>query len=424
MTPSRTHGQPARAPARNWVNLLLDRPDLPAVVRSLAAPALADLVREIGLADAGEFVALASPEQLGALLDDDVWRADRPGEEEAFDAVRFGLWLEILADLGPVAAAERLAAMDEPFVAYAFSRLLHVFDSARLEEHFELVADRRAQAAFDKAAEGRLSWEFDAWWVVARAEEGWDALLDILTTLAERHAALFERLMHQCARATDAAAEDEGSYADLLAADEALLEDAAGAREERRMEAGYVAPRTARSFLRVLEDASADAILAEKVIDPVVDTYLHPLRSPLPTEAFEAAPMAEGDAREFARRLTGFLASLQEGKSSADRRLVPAALENDGPGTGFVQAMRALTAEDMGMAFARRRELAFLANALVSGESKQGRRMTLPEAAEAAVSTCERGMQRLAGRDPKRAATILREDLGAVYLFRLGRARG
>ena len=85
------------------------------------------LIRRVGLEECSDLIAAATPEQLTHLFDEDLW-AGLPGTEDQFDADRFGLWLEVLADAGDGIAAEKLLAMDFDFVTAAISRQILVVD--------------------------------------------------------------------------------------------------------------------------------------------------------------------------------------------------------------------------------------------------------------------------------------------------------
>src|SRR5262249_35741058 len=88
---------------------LLERPDLAVGVQALPAPALARLIDAVGLEDAGEIVAFATPEQLAGVFDEDLFRSDRPGGDERFDGGRFLVWLEVMMEAGEAFVTERLA---------------------------------------------------------------------------------------------------------------------------------------------------------------------------------------------------------------------------------------------------------------------------------------------------------------------------
>jgi len=67
---------------------------------------------------------LATTEQLAEIFDEDLWMNNRPGEDEAFDADRFGLWLEIMLEMGEDIVAKKLIELDENFVTRGS---MHIF---------------------------------------------------------------------------------------------------------------------------------------------------------------------------------------------------------------------------------------------------------------------------------------------------------
>ena len=79
---------------------ILDQPDLVRSVRELPPQTFGKLIHHIGLEDAGELVALATTDQLRQIFDDDLWRSEKPGRDETFDAERFALWLEVMLEVG------------------------------------------------------------------------------------------------------------------------------------------------------------------------------------------------------------------------------------------------------------------------------------------------------------------------------------
>ena len=81
----------------------------------------------------GDLVAAATPEQLTAVFDIDLWRRSGSGRDERFDDDRFGEWLEALVESDEVVAARTIAALDEDLVIAGLSRYVRVFDRAVLE---------------------------------------------------------------------------------------------------------------------------------------------------------------------------------------------------------------------------------------------------------------------------------------------------
>ena len=104
-------GSLAKPPTRSLLARVLDEPGLVTAVRQLPPVSLAAVVREVGLEDAAEIVALATPEQLTRVLDEDVWKVTEEGD--GFDADRFALWLEVLREAGERELARKLAGLPE-----------------------------------------------------------------------------------------------------------------------------------------------------------------------------------------------------------------------------------------------------------------------------------------------------------------------
>lgn len=82
----------ATAPGRQKRDLIFDAPDPKAFVRRLPAEDLYFAIKEIGLHDAAEIVALASPGQFQTFVDLDVWQGYQPDPE------RILLWLQLVVE--------------------------------------------------------------------------------------------------------------------------------------------------------------------------------------------------------------------------------------------------------------------------------------------------------------------------------------
>src|SRR5215510_14350247 len=112
---------------------LLDTPFLARVVPHLAPETLHQLIQYRGLDACGEVLTSATPAQLTALLDLDLWRRPQPGANEQFDVDRFGEWLEVLVDAGESAAARTVAALETHLAIAGLSRYVRVFDPGTFE---------------------------------------------------------------------------------------------------------------------------------------------------------------------------------------------------------------------------------------------------------------------------------------------------
>src|SRR5262245_42867919 len=91
---------------------ILGTANLEHVVPHLQPEVLHRAIQTCGLEDSGELVMLATPEQLTRVFDLDLWRSAAPGLDEQFDGDRFGVWLEVMAEFGADAAAQKLAEMN------------------------------------------------------------------------------------------------------------------------------------------------------------------------------------------------------------------------------------------------------------------------------------------------------------------------
>ncbi|MBI4956112.1 MAG: hypothetical protein HY908_29100, partial [Myxococcales bacterium] len=216
---------------RQLLARILDAPDLPAQVQALAPAVLARVVEHIGLEDAGELVALATPEQLALVFDHDLWRAARPGEDETFDAERFLVWLAVLREAGDELVAEKLHALPEDLVTLAVHRLVLVLD---LDALIAVMQDGGEDvAATEKALECTLHEEIEQYRLVARQHDGWDDLLAALLALDRDHHDELMSILERSAAMSADYIEDNGGLYEVLTSEQMLEADLAGEREER-----------------------------------------------------------------------------------------------------------------------------------------------------------------------------------------------
>lgn len=354
--------------------VLSDR-DLVESVRQLPARDLARIIERVGLEDAGELVALATTDQLVGIFDADLWKSVAPGVDETFDDARFALWLEVLSESGDERLAATLAELPEDLVTFGISRRAHVFDLDAL------AAATEEEPLVDKALESSLSHELGSWLLVAREHDGWDALVNALTTLDRDHHDLVERILSRAAAATESHVEDAGSLYDVLTEAETLAEDVAAAREERRAREGFIAPSAAKSFLRLAEITSLGA-LRKMDSDAVTRAYFRDLDR-------DAKPAPQSRLDDVLR------------EEMPKRRALPRPRKP----TAFERAVEKLPAEVKARVL---EELAYLANVLVAAEG-----LRPVEAAERAVETCDAGFAKLSSAD-------LRREGAAVKAFRIG----
>ena len=410
---------PARYVApRQLLRRMLDEPNLVAAVQALPATALGKVIDHIGLEDAGEIVALATTEQLQRIFDDDLWRSERPGKDETFDANRFALWLEVMLEAGEEFAAQKLAELPEDLVTLALAKNILVINI----EELAIAASNRNSDDDDlteKALESCLCEEIDEYRIISRNHDGWDAILSILLALDRDHHDFLGRVLEHCCHMAAETIEDNGGLYQVLTSDEMLEADVGADREERRAEEGFIAPSSAASFLALARTTEIANILANKKRDPVTHAYFRSLRGPLRPEATRGGA---ADAAEAAS-LVEILRDAEVLPSSGSMLLLQGQTESstaqdDGV---FTHAMRELRAKSADLHGQRMQELAYLANVLATGCSIEGRGLRPLEAAHAAVAACNLGIERLLQDEPARAAAVsVLETENADKLFRIG----
>lgn len=376
------------APAPSLLARLIQAPELERIVRDLPSADFAALVREIGVEDAGELVALASTEQLVAAFDEDLFVNSRPGGRETFSRERFVAWLEVLLEAGDQAAARRVAELSEDFVVNALSSLILVFDHDQLRERISEDDDVADEA--DEALGRALNEEIDGYLLVAKQEQGWDAVLALVLALDRNYRAMLERLLDRCVALASRYVDDLDALVEVLSEAETLAEDVEAEREERRGQLGYVEPRAAKGFL-ALARMPLQGKLGELPRDANTLAYFRGLESQSRHGGQEQrhrrhAPTPTPTPARDANALDRVLARLPRPDAAES------ALEREAPELAL--ALRSL-ADDASPRFDERlAELAYLANVVLAGAAAEdGRRLRPAEAARAALATVAFGAE-------------------------------
>ncbi|PTL82013.1 DUF6178 family protein [Vitiosangium sp. GDMCC 1.1324] len=401
---------------RSLLYRILESPEQVSALQHLPPPTLARLIHHVGLEDAGELVALATTQQLARIFDEDLWRSTRPGREERFDAERFGLWLEVLLEMGADRAAARLAEMDEDFVTFALSGQLLVLDLDMLTmDRLRSAEGQEDEALVDKALESSLSHELDRFLLISRKPESWDAVLSVLVALDESHHELLTRLLERCCHHASEYIEDNGGLYAVLTTAEQLETDVAQAREERREREGFVAPADAAAFLGLARSGRVGE-------DPITRGYARAQQ-----EASRVSPSGmEGAPHGRPVSTQPLLHLLQEAEVLTTQS--PTALLGAGGDAGthasattLREALDWLQGEAPEALSRCTQELGYLSNVLVSGCGHSGRALRALEAAQVAIATCNLGMEvhPEIGSDRSRAGGLIARE-GLVPCFGRG----
>jgi hypothetical protein len=372
----------------------LDTADLARVVPHLPPEALHMVVRHRGIDACGELLAAATPAQLRSVLDLDLWRSADAGLDEQFDRARFGEWLEGLIGSGETMAAGLVARIDTRLVIAGLSGHIRVFDRAALAPAW---SGEDGVTAGGATAREDLACDVGGYVLRARKEESWDAIVALLVALEADHREYFHAVMRGCRRLSNSRPEADG-LGSLLADPEQLLHDLADEREQRRSQRGYPTPADARAFLQMARQPLRGS-LRTAAANPVATAYLSPGDEAAPPAGAADNPpetaagsSPTGDVSDAVHSVAVLLA---EARLSAER---PRALLEAAAGRGTRRTrvhalMENVRQEDERAFLARSRELAFLANALMAGCSVQARPFSPGDASDAALATCNLGLE-------------------------------
>jgi hypothetical protein len=222
----------------------------------------------------------------------------------------------------------------------------------------------------------------------------------------------------------------------VLTAEQMLGADVAAARDERRVEEGFISPADARAFLELARRGGSGD---ER--DPITRAYFRRLR--VATQEPGGSPKdAPGTALAAGADVSDLAALLREAEVIAPPAAAPVPLPALEPARRpgkrgskrrrvravaplFERAMSDLRRRYPERFSARVRELGYLVNVWLAGGAYEGRRPRPVEASEMVLRTCEAGLGRLAAGWPARAqALAMLARTPADTLFRRGfRAR-
>ena len=359
---------------------LLDSSDLAQTVPRLPPEVLHRVIQICGLEDCGEFVALATPAQIARILDADVWRPERVSRDEALDADRFGLWIEVLMESGGAVAAEKLRGLDIALVIAGLAQHAKVLDHAAVAAYETLDG----QAVPERTLQGMFAREIGGYVVDAKRTTSWEAIVDLLLFLHAEDPGYFQRLMIGCLHVSSGSREADG-LDDVLPDGAQKMFDLASGREARREQQGFVTPAHARAFLqmarqlRIGDDQPPSA-------NPIARAYFRDIEPLAPSDSDADGPSA-GVLPEPVAGVAGVIDVLRD-----EGVLTP-------PPRALLEAARgetsrlALIREYVESSITGTEELAYLANTMMAGCSIQGRPFTPQEASDAAVAICNLGLE-------------------------------
>lgn len=351
-------------------------------IQNLESLTVRKIIRHIGLEDASELLPLLSSEQLQEVMDQDTWLRVAPGQEDEFDAKRFSTWIEALLENGADFAADKVFEMDEELLTLALSNLVMALDKDEMTLlAIEAENDSSSEVRYlDKALESTFNMEFEGYLVMSKEVFHWDTVVNLLNALQKKHSDLVERVLTRISQMTLELVEEFDGLYNLLKESEMLDSDVNSDRQERREKDGYVSPSSAKAFLKLIDQSSAEAILQETEPDHIANMYFRGLR---PGKIIQKAPLSK--ELQLLLESHGIRATTS---SSSLRKL------SSGIKTSQVQKdlqdLQITSPESFKKKLA---ELNFLANVLISGYSPDsGKKFLRPvEAMELAIQICDLG---------------------------------
>lgn len=381
---------------RNLLNRILNTPSLKQVVPKLQPGLLHRVIQTCGLEDCGELVALATPAQLTHIFDLDLWQTARPGLDEQFDAARFGLWIEVLLESGAAIAAQKLAGMDADLVVSGLAQHALVYDRAAVMPYETLDGEWVETSRTDDSG---LTSEIGGYLLVAKREDSWEAIVEVLRSLGVGHPEYFYKVMKSCITLSNSGFELDGL--DNLEADkDQVMFDVAVDREGRREKQGYVTPAQARAFLQMARQLrpGSDPM---PTANPLTRAYFRNLNEEIETDIqSESGLLAVGaEAQSALVDTAGAVAAvfdvlLEAGVIEQAPRALLGEGEAHAPRLGLINAYMQFALDcDPDAYETRNEELVYLANTLMAGCGIQGRSFTAQESSDAAIAVCNLGLE-------------------------------
>jgi Family of unknown function (DUF6178) len=408
---------------------IVDNPALPAVLGNMQPKTLARLVERVGLNDAAEIMAHVPVRNLLRALDEAVWKSPRPGASPAFDPAEFVSWLQVWIEVDDLFVAERLAAINDEYLALCLSSVLLVdgsYSSGFAGDMSEYAVDSHAPdepGYTDCSSADCLI--YGHFLVRPSFEDDWEIIRAALDALW-RHAP--DRLLHVLGTLT--------SSESMLNSTErrtSLNLDVAFERERHRERRGYVSQTGARAFLASISITTTHELLLMSAYDNETHRFLagiedhgtgqHPLENVAVIDGADGELLQTNEARALASvpasqdQISALSRLLESESIAAPQRFKSLSSNKHERRVSLAGDLHHLECENQVAFQQRTRELAYLATVLMAGSSLQGEPFTGGDARDAAFATCNLGLEFIHSR---RTALNLDREPGLIRLFLVG----
>ena len=411
---------------------IVDDPALPALLRRMAPKTLARLVDRIGLNDSAELMALVPGPNLLRALDESVWKSPRPGTSEVFDAALFVSWLTVWNEVGDAFVANRIGAISDEYLGLCLSYVVRVdsgFTSGLGEDSWGYDVDSQTNEAAEYTSGSKNDcYEIYGHFLIRPAlEDEWEVIRTALDALW-RHTP--DRLLHILGALSDSESMHESDRRRI-----SVNLDVEFERERYRERRGFVSATGARAFLKSATIATTQDLLSMVAYDIETRRLLMRIES----ETGDSNPIENINETEYSDddlihpqydENEPELAPSRGGRFDAltlileQARIIDSVpLQLPQLGTAgqkrlpLIDLLDRLENNNQAAFQQRASELAYLATVLIAGTSLEQMQFTGRDARDAALATCNLGLEYL---QSKRMELHLDIEPGLIRLFLVG----
>jgi hypothetical protein len=410
---------------------IVENPALPAVLGHMQPKTLARLVDRVGLNDAAEIMALVPVRNLLRALDEAVWKSPRPGASQEFDPAEFVGWLQIWIGVDDLFVAERLAAINDEYLAMCLSSVLLVDGSASsgfaadLSE-YAVYSHAPGEPGYTDCSKSDCYAIYGHFLVRPPFEDDWEIIRAALDALW-RHEP--DRLLHVLG--TLASSESMHNSAGRRTS---LNLDVAFERERHFELRGYVSQTGARAFLASISITTTQELLMMSVYDNETHRFLAGIENPdAGQHPIEKVTVIDGADDELLQIQNESRGPASTPASQEQIRALSRILENEAivepkrfkslpshkheRGPLLAELLHHLEGDNQEAFQQRTRELAYLAAVLMAGSSLEGQPFNGADARDAALATCNLGVEFIHSRQ---SGLKLDKEPGLIRLFLIG----
>lgn len=371
-------------------------------VQSLSPQVAHKIVRHIGLEDASEFLMLLTSEQIQEVLDQDVWKSPRPGVDDQLDAERFCTWLEMLLEISPDFAAEKVSDMDEDLLLTALAEFVFVMDSDELAlmtqaSENEIHSENKY---LEKVLESIFSQEIESYLVMCKAPFQWEPISNLLLSLQKNHSDLLESLLVRLNGITMNQIDEADGLYHLLKESEILKDNVSYERQQKRETEGFVSASSAVAFLKGIQQTPLSKILENSEQDHISKMYFRNFK-----------PARTRPAQALSPELQNLLSThgVQAGTSPTLQLQAP-----ESAASPIRSALAHLRETNRELFEQKILELNFLANVLLAGHSPSQKHLRPVEAMDLALKTCDQGFAYFQKNN------LLQQPIDLILFFKIG----